>query len=181
VILDTDQLCRFERRFPTLMLIAFNVGCRFFRGNRDAAEDVAQETMTRAYVRWTTVSAHPKLEAWVATTALYVAFEMSRRDRASRTPVPIPADEANGETRILAADQVERVLRRLSPRQRDVVIWRFYFDYSVAETAEILGITESKVKDATHEATSKFAKLKAIGRRTETVGSLPEQFDATQV
>ena len=50
-------------------------------------------------------------------------------------------------------------LRRLSTRQQQVLVWRYYFDESVQQTAGRLGLTESKVKDATHEAMTKLGRL----------------------
>ena len=45
-------------------------------------------------------------------------------------------------------------------------MWRYYFDMSVRETAQRMGLTDSKVKDATHEATSKLGRvLKREGQR----------------
>jgi DNA-directed RNA polymerase specialized sigma24 family protein len=38
-------------------------------------------------------------------------------------------------------------------------VWRYYFDCSVQETARRMGLTESKVKDATHEAVTKLGRL----------------------
>jgi RNA polymerase sigma-70 factor (ECF subfamily) len=151
----------FEQAFTTLLPFAFNVGWRFFHGNRQAAEDVAQETMTRAFLKWPKVRAHPKPEAWVTVTALHVALEMGRQaHRAERVPVGlVPAETEGDESRVVAVDEMSRALRRLSERQRQVLVWRYYFDASVAETAEVLGLTESKVKDATHEATTKLAKM----------------------
>jgi RNA polymerase sigma factor (sigma-70 family) len=139
---------------------AFNVGWRYFRGDRALAEDVAQETMTRAYVAWRRLADHPNREAWVTTTALHVALEFSRRDhRAHRVPADAPTAASGVEDQIVTADQLRRAMTRLSARQQQVVVWRYYFDCSVSETAAMLGLTESKVKDASHEATTKLGRL----------------------
>src|SRR4029450_5186988 len=100
-------------------------------------------------------------EAWVTTTAFHVALELSRqRQRAtradpSRQQVAMPGDE----DRVVDADLLANALRRLSGRQQQVLVWRYYFDQSVSQTAERLGLTESKGKDATHEAVTKLGRL----------------------
>ena len=130
-------------------------------GNESFAEDVAQEALTRAYAAWNRISEHPNLEAWVTTTAFHVALEFSRQQkRAGRTDgSPKPVDVPGQEQRVADADELARALRRLSSRQQQVVVWRYYFDQSVEETAGRLGLTSSKVKDATHEAVTKLGRL----------------------
>ena len=62
----------------------------------------------------------------------------------------------------------QHTVGRLSSRQQQVVVWRYYFDQSVEETATRMGLTPSKVKDATHEATTKLARViksEGAGRR----------------
>lgn len=50
-------------------------------------------------------------------------------------------------------------LRRLTKRQRTVVMARYYFGYDVRASAELLGMSESQVKTATNEATTKLRRL----------------------
>ena len=60
---------------------------------------------------------------------------------------------------IRARHRAGRPLRRLTTRQRLVVVWRYLFDFSVHETADALGLTESKVRDASHNGVSRLRKL----------------------
>ena len=151
----------FEDWFPRLLPFAYNVGYRFSGHNAPFAEDVAQESLTRAYAAWNRIRSHPNLEAWVTTTAFHVAMEMSRKQRRAGRPDASPKlVEVPGEEQHVAdADELARALRRLSTRQQEVVVWRYYFDESVEETAARMGLTASKVKDATHEATTKLARV----------------------
>jgi RNA polymerase sigma-70 factor (ECF subfamily) len=146
--------------FPHLLPLAYNVGYRFRTGDAAFAEDVGQEALTRAFASWDRIRSHPNIEAWVTTTALHVALELSRqRRRATRADpsqqVAMPGDE----DRIVDVDVLANALRRLSQRQQQVLVWRYYFDQSVSQTAERLGLTESQVKDATHEAVTKLGRV----------------------
>src|SRR5262245_18718829 len=151
----------FETWFPRLLPFAYNVGYRFSGRSAPFAEDVAQEALTRAYAVWERIREHPNLEAWVTTTAFHVALELSRQQqRAGRTGAePRSVDVPGYEQRVVDADVLGRALGRLSSRQQQVVVWRFYFDQSVEDTAGQLGLTASKVKDATHEAVTKLGRL----------------------
>jgi RNA polymerase sigma-70 factor (ECF subfamily) len=151
----------FESWFERLVPFAYNVGYRFSAGNRAFAEDVAQEALTRAYAVWSRIEGHPNLEAWVTTAAFRVALEMARQQERARRPDPSAArgNVPGDDERVVEVDALGRAMRKLSARQQEVLVWRFWFDESVEGTAERLGLTASKVKDATHEATTKLRRV----------------------
>jgi RNA polymerase sigma factor (sigma-70 family) len=70
-------------------------------------------------------------------------------------------DVPGEEQRVADADELARALRRLSSRQQEVLVWRYYFDQSVEQAASRMGLTASKVKDATHEAMTKLGRLRS--------------------
>ena len=154
------DISSFEDAFAHLHSVALNVGKRLSSGDSHRAADIAQETMMHAWLAWAHIVVHPKPEAWVATTARYVALEVSRRDGPARWPIPVDgaSTRQDAESRAVACDQLSRALKRLSRRQQVVLVWRYYFDWSVRDTAAALELTASKVKDATHEATTKLAR-----------------------
>jgi RNA polymerase sigma factor (sigma-70 family) len=156
-----DSVKSFETCFPQLLPFAYNVGFRFSGRDSTFAEDVAQEALTRAYAAWGRVREHPNLEAWVTTTAFHVALEFSRQQqRFGRTDgSPRSVDVPGHEQQVADAIELAHALRRLSSRQQQVVVWRYYFDQSVEDTAQRLGLTASKVKDATHEAVTKLGRV----------------------
>ena len=49
-------------------------------------------------------------------------------------------------------------LRQLTRRQRLVIVWRYLFDFTVTETAIALGLTDSKVRDASHNGIQRLRK-----------------------
>jgi RNA polymerase sigma factor (sigma-70 family) len=163
---DDERSCSsYEQAYSRLVPFAYNVGYRFRGGDRAFAEDVAQEAMTRAYVAWPRLRHHPNVEAWITVTAFRVALEVHRKQRRATRPTSLLPlqDGTEDEQRLADSDQLAHALRHLSSRQQQVLVWRFYFDQSVQQTAERMGLTESKVKDATHQALTKLGRIMRTG------------------
>jgi RNA polymerase sigma factor (sigma-70 family) len=149
---DTDAARR-------LGVFAYNVARRFFDDRPHLVEEAVQETLTRACEHWTRAKRHGNPEAWVVNTATNVCHEKLREEQRGRRFSPRdlvpPADDDEVVRRALLSD----ALRRLSSRQRLVVVWRYLFDLSVVQTALDLGITESKVRDAAYNGVKKLQRL----------------------
>ena len=75
--------------------------------------------------------------------------------RAERRDGQLPADVAGGTDPVAAQqqrflrDELFRVLSGIPPRQRAVLVLRYFESLSVAETAEALGCSEGTVKSQT--------------------------------
>jgi RNA polymerase sigma factor (sigma-70 family) len=150
----------FEENYQSLLDHAYFVGYRFFSGDNHLAEDVAQETLTRAFERWDRVACHPNQEAWVMNAAWKVCMEVQRR-RVRPQTVGVVELEWLGEDLVVERPLLIKALATLTKRQRTVVMSRYYFGYDVAETASVLGMTDSQVRTASHEATRQLRRLLA--------------------
>ena len=141
----------FDLAFDELAAVAYRVAFRIL-GSRGDAEDVAQEALTRAFVRWRRVRGHA--EPWVARVAGNLAIDGHRRARRR----PTVSDDGRAEATpvraggISAVDRVElvRTLADLPARQRDVVVLRYLADQSEAATAAALGTSIGSVKQHAH-------------------------------
>jgi RNA polymerase sigma-70 factor (ECF subfamily) len=83
-----------------------------------------------------------------------------RRVRVERRQIPPAptASEPSGD-----AIDLQRVLRGLSARQREVTVLRYYLDLDVAQIAVALGVTEGTVKTQLHRARASLAR--ALGEQ----------------
>ena len=126
------------------------------------AEDLVQQAMTEVANRW------PRLregnpEAYARKVILNGAAGRARRRKVVREDATeaVPdtvwiADATDDLDQQLALDAV---LAGLPPKQRAVLVLRFYEDLSEAETAAQLGISIGTVKSQTHHALSKLRTL----------------------
>jgi RNA polymerase sigma-70 factor (sigma-E family) len=133
----------FEEAFEDLYLRAYGVAYQLL-GRRSEAEDVAQETLARAYVRWRRIRSYA--EAWVVRVAGNLAIDAWRRRQRVDTDA---ATERRGATEPGPDGQrvdLHRALEILSPRQRDVIVLRFLADLPEAEVAKALGCSVGSVK-----------------------------------
>ena len=144
----------FEGCYERLYVYAFRAALRVV-GEREAARDVASETLARAYSRWRLVAGHS--EAWVTRVAINLALDTVRRRRPSLISVPATNREPSPERVVVASE-----LARLPRRQREALVLRYMVDLDEKSSAEVLGITIGTLK--THVARGLSAMRKRLGR-----------------
>ena len=107
--------------------------------------EAADEAFARACQRWGQVSAYANPQGWVFRVGLNWARSWLRRVRRERERQPLLAQAHATEDGARDVD-LERALATLNDAHRAVIVARFYLDWSVAETAEALGVAEGTVK-----------------------------------
>jgi RNA polymerase sigma-70 factor (sigma-E family) len=132
----------FEERFPGLYRVAYRVAFRIV-GQREEAEDVAQEVLARALVRWPKV--HDRAEAWVARVSGNLAIGVWRHVARRKPPMPQPPPPSAEALVIDRADLV-RALQSISRRQREVVVLRYLADLPEDAVADAIGCSVGTVK-----------------------------------
>ncbi|HEX2048338.1 MAG TPA: sigma-70 family RNA polymerase sigma factor [Acidimicrobiales bacterium] len=142
-----------------LGLFAYNVARKFFPCRADLVEEAVQETLTRTCERWERANQRGALEGWVVNTATHVCREKLREERRGARFAPVAGVQWDGGDSLVRSELLADSLRRLSRRQRLVVVWRYLFDFSVSDTADALGLTESKVKDAGHNGVQRLRRM----------------------
>ena len=139
---------RFEELVIPLMKVLFNGALRLTH-DRDAAEDLVQETYLRAYRTFDGFTDGTNAKAWLFTILYSVFVNRYRRQR--REPEPLPPDEIE---RLLArvedtsgapppllppSGEVEAALARLPEDFRAAVMLVDLHDLSYDEAATALG------------------------------------------
>jgi RNA polymerase sigma-70 factor (sigma-E family) len=111
------------------------------------ADDLVSITVTKLFRNWRKVRAADNRDAYaqrvLSRSWLDESRRAFRREWSQADPVEVGWSVPD---RITDRESLARLLKTLGPRQRAVLVLRFYLDYSVEETAEILHISVGTVK-----------------------------------
>jgi RNA polymerase sigma-70 factor (sigma-E family) len=146
-------------RWPGLVRLAFGL-----TGDRFMAEDIAQTALARAYVAWRRVSRADDPDAYLRRILVNASNRRFRRHRVTEQPgdppetaVDGPADLVSERAALLAA------LRQLPPRQRAVVVLRYWEDLTDAQIAAVMGCSSGTVRSQLARALAKLRVSSALG------------------
>lgn len=122
-----------------------------------AAEDLLQESMTKAWFAWPRLSDNPEAYVKKIIVTTYVSGQRRLWHR-ERPLADLPEPTARADTMSPADDRdaVWRAIGRLPARQRAVIVLRYYEDLSEADTAGVLGCSIGTVKSQAAKALAKL-------------------------
>jgi RNA polymerase sigma-70 factor (sigma-E family) len=127
-------------------------------GDHQLAEDLVQTSLAKTYASWRKVKEPAAAPAYarvvLANTAASWFRRKSWRNEHPTEALPDLGTEHDPTTHTALVD----ALGPLAPRQRAVVVLRYYDDLSVREVSHALGISEGTVKSQTSDA---LARLRA--------------------
>jgi RNA polymerase sigma-70 factor (sigma-E family) len=128
-------------------------------GDHFAAEDLLQSALAKTAVHWRRVVEGGKPTAYVRRAMVNERISWARRRRAD--PVATVPEQRVADPADRTADRLTLVaaLAALKPRQRAVLVFRFYEDLSETDTAEIMGCSVGTVKSQTHDALRRLRTL----------------------
>lgn len=134
--------------------------CRHLTRSPWDAEDLAQDTMARAFVTLGQMGAPPpNPRAWLFRVASNLWLDQVRRRRHD-PPAPVEASTSATDPRA-AREVAGTLIGQLSPQERAAVVLKDAFDLSLDEIAEALSTTTGAVKAALHRGRAKLAESPA--------------------
>jgi RNA polymerase sigma-70 factor (sigma-E family) len=151
------------RQFAKAQLPSLLRGAYLLLRDIDLAEDVVQATMLRVFRHWRDARVAP--EAYSRKALINICRDHWRRQQ--RLPPEVLGEDLDHieerapafSHRLAEREAMTAALDRLPDLQREVLVLRFYFDFSVAQTAEMLDLPEGTVKSATHRGLSELRVL----------------------
>ena len=151
-------------RWPAMVRLAYAL-----TGDAGHAEDLAQAAFARAYASWGRVRRAGNPDAYVRRIVINenrsrfrkrrVAEELRGDLAATMADAPAGAGREPGEH-----SELLDALGRLGPRQRAVVVLRYWLDLSEAETAAQLNCSVGTVKSQASRALATLRKTAAPGQ-----------------
>ncbi len=128
-----------------------------------SAEDVVQEAFAGLFRNWNGLRDNAAAIGYLRTAVVNGSRSMLRRRRTARAYVPPhPGTERSAESLALLTAEHQAVvsaLADLAPRQREVLVLRYYGGLSEAEIAEATGLSKGTVKSTASRAVAKLGDI----------------------
>lgn len=138
--------------------------CRFLcRGDRADADDLAQETVTRAWAARASFTPGTMMRAWLFVIARNLHYSAKRRERFVGALEPEQIEQRlttqGAQNAIIDLDEVRRALDLLAPDQRDALVLVSAGGLSYDEAAEICGCATGTIKSRVNRARVGLVKI----------------------
>jgi RNA polymerase sigma-70 factor (sigma-E family) len=132
-------------------------------GDWHTADDLVQTAFIKLYRAWDRVNGHDRMDGYLRRTLVRAYLDHRRRPWRRESTIAIeqslawePASTTEGPTE--DRQILLRALAAVPPRQRAVLVLRYWEDMSEADTAELLGCSPGTVKS---QAARGLANLRA--------------------
>ncbi|MGH3713465.1 MAG: SigE family RNA polymerase sigma factor [Micromonosporaceae bacterium] len=139
---NADRLCR----------VAY-----LLTGNRSRAEEMVRDALARTYRAWKRVRSDDAY-AYTRKVLINLHTDWWRRRWREYSVAEVPDRSGVGDLTSDAADReaLATALRALTPRERAVIVLRYYLDLTEAQAAAELGISIGTVKSTAFRALRKL-------------------------
>ena len=122
---------------------------RLLTGDQHHAEDLVQEVLAKAYVRWRRIDSRDRPDLYIRRMLVNAHHSWWRRAVNREIPVAAVGEatvDADPAGRAADRDALWRLVAALPARQRTVIVLRYYEDYDDATIAELLHCSTGTVR-----------------------------------
>ncbi len=178
---NTNAFAQIVQRYQTPV---YNLAYRML-GDTAEAEDAAQETFLRAYAQLKRYRTDQKFATWLLSIDAHYCIDRLRRrkfqwlsldDENAQETFPAPALGPEESALVHEReDQVQRLMQKLPPAARAVVVLKYWNDLGVEEIAQMTGDSVSAVKVKLFRARQAMAR--ELQQQTRREAAAPRGFE----
>ncbi|MEU7749823.1 MULTISPECIES: SigE family RNA polymerase sigma factor [unclassified Nonomuraea] len=128
-------------------------------GDTHLAEDLLQTVLTRVASHWPKLTKGGNPEAYARKALVNQNISWRRRKRVELPGSELPEVGQSHDEATVRRLALLQALAQLTPKQRTVIVLRYYEDRTEHETAQLMGVSLGTVKSQTHYALSKLRAL----------------------
>ena len=142
-------------------------------GDAHHAEDLTQTALAKAYRSWRRVARADNPEAYVRRMLVSCNSDRFRKRRVAEALTAAPPETAGRDAGYAGVDERSALLgalAQLPPKQRAVVVMRYWEDLSEAEVADVLGCSVGTVKSQASKGLAKLRTFPGLARVAEGQG-----------
>ncbi len=139
------------------------------------AKDVVQDVFLKAFQHWSQFRHQSSAKHWLFRIARNCVTDRIRRKMTEKTYLEtVKREHMNQACGLGTLVELENLVGQLKPDYRQVVVLRLVQDFTVEETAQILGWPRSKVRLTLHRAAKQLRTWLENGRETQPSCRLEE-------
>jgi RNA polymerase sigma-70 factor (sigma-E family) len=139
-------------RRPALLRTAY-----LLTGSHADAEDLVQTALIKCVPQWKRISDRP--EPYVRQVLARESVSRWRRRRWREASTDVVPEQAAPAPDLAGRESLRRALAALAPRQRAVIVLRYYEDLTEKDTAAMLGISVGTVKSQARDGLASLREL----------------------
>jgi RNA polymerase sigma-70 factor (sigma-E family) len=160
---DGDTTVDHDAEFREFMVSRWGGLVRFaygLTGDRGHAEDLAQTALAKAYASWPRVRRTEDPDAYVRRILINANHRRFRKRRVAEHDGEAPGEPAvtDGTADFDQREALMAALMELPPKQRAVVVLRYWDGLTETQAAQILGCSVGNVKSQASRALAKLRK-----------------------
>jgi RNA polymerase sigma-70 factor (sigma-E family) len=169
---ESDEFDTFVRtRTPALLRSAY-----LLTGDQHLAEDLVQGALARTHRAWSRLHETGNAEAYTRKIMYHMQVSWWRRRRVPEVLPGVLPEARRGEDHARTTTlrlSLRAALLKLGPRQRAVLVLRFFDDCTEAEAADLLGVSVGTIKSQTARALLRLREVAPeLADSYESEGSL---------
>lgn len=140
-----DLVAMCQREYPRLVGML-----GLYCGDRDVAEDLAQEALIRLCRDWRRVREHQARDRWLHRVAINLAHSHYRRKTIERRALSVLGARPVQDPPLGSDVESVELLKNLPHRQKAALLLHYYLDMTVPEVAQVMDIPEGTAKTLIH-------------------------------